>query len=70
MKNEFSKINDNLFEVTEKMVTKDFITALMNIFDVQRKQIEQMEDIAIVESHIDHLKSRIMQQSNTNVHFV
>ena len=57
MKNEFSKINENLFEVTEKMVTKDCITSLMNIIDVQKEEIEQMEDkLAIMESHIAHLK--------------
>ena len=65
MKDEFSKINDNLIEVTEKMVTKDCITSLMSIIEVQKKKIEQMEDkIAVMESHITHLKksSEITEQ--------
>ena len=57
MKNEFSKINDNFSDVTENMATKDCITRLMNIIDEQKQKIEQMEgNIAIIESHITHLK--------------
>ena len=57
MKNKFSKINDNLFELTEKMATIDCITSLMNIADVQTTKIDQLEAmIAIIESYITHLK--------------
>ena len=41
MKDEFSKINENLIEVTEEMVTKDCITSLVSIIEVQKKKIEQ-----------------------------
>ena len=57
IKCKFSKINDNLFEVTEKMATKDCIISLMDIIDAQKKTIEKMEDkIVIMESHITHIQ--------------